>query len=293
MQINLGLLISGSLGAAALKYLHNVNSVDFVFTNNDSSEIIRYCEQNYIPVYIGNPRKSETDVNYFLKDKHVDYIFSINYLFLVENNILNHPKNFSINLHGSLLPKYRGRTPHVWAIINGEKETGITAHVMDENCDNGDFVGQIKINIPDLATGADILEVFSKKYIEMLDSLLVDIGKNKIQFTKQDITKATYFGKRTPDDGLVNWNWQKERIRNWIRAQAYPYPGAFTFYDEQKLIIDEVEYSEFGFTYDTPNGTILKIDKYLFVKTPNGVVKLTKIRNIDDFKFEENKKFYE
>ncbi|MBI5807008.1 MAG: methionyl-tRNA formyltransferase [Ignavibacteriales bacterium] len=291
MKISCGLLVSGNLGFLALKHLYPLCFVKFVFTDNNSDIIKNYCLTNNIHLFIGNPRKKSEEVISFLMNKPVDYIISVNYLFIVDEIILNHPKKFGINFHGSLLPKYRGRTPHVWAIINGEKETGITAHIMDKECDNGDIISQIKIDINEDFTGADILNIFSFKYIEMLDSLLINIEKNQISMMKQDLEKATYFGKRTPEDGRIDWNWQKERIKNWVRAQAYPYPGAFSFYNGQKVIIDKIEYSDFGYNYNMPNGLIVKVEnEYPFVKTPNGVIFLSKIRNMD-FKFIEHQKF--
>ena len=92
---------------------------------------------------------------------------------------------------------------------------------------------------------------------------------------KQDISKATYFGKRTPEDGQINWDWQKERIRNWVRAQANPYPGAFTFLNDNKIIINKIEYSDLGFQDTMDNGLVVAvIDGTPYVKTQNGVVKL-------------------
>jgi methionyl-tRNA formyltransferase len=93
----------------------------------------------------------------------------------------------------------------------------------------------------------------------------------------QDEYKATYFNKRTPEDAAINWDWQKERIRNWVRAQAYPYPGAFTIINNQRVIIDEIIYSDIGFKQDLPNGLVLGISPVL-VKTQNGVVELKTIR---------------
>ena len=95
---------------------------------------------------------------------------------------------------------------------------------------------------------------------------------------KQDESLATYFGKRTPEDGEINWNWQKERIMNWVRAQAYPYPGAFTWLYDQKVIIDRVDEDNFGFQQIMQNGMILT-DNPIRVKTPNGVLRIIELRH--------------
>ena len=126
--MKLGILTSGNLGKDTLeKIILNFNVV-FVLTDSNSQGILSLCEENKISYFKGNPRNS---IGYnFIKKIEVDIIVSINYLFLIEKDIIQHSKQLTFNIHGSLLPKYRGRTPHVWSIINNEKETGITAQVI-------------------------------------------------------------------------------------------------------------------------------------------------------------------
>jgi methionyl-tRNA formyltransferase len=184
----------------------------------------------------------------------------------------------AFNIHGSLLPKYRGRTPHVWSIINNEKLTGITAHLIDVGCDTGDIIEQCQIKIKSNDTGASILKKFENKYYDLVESVLSKIITNQLVTVPQDNSKATYFGKRTPVDGLIDWAWHRERIYNWVRAQAFPYPGAFTYYLSNKVIIDWIELDDYGFDSTIPNGTIVSKDP-IRVKTPNGLVKIIKVRN--------------
>src|SRR5688500_5389971 len=178
-----------------------------------------------------------------------DLIFSINYLFLINRDLINYPNYGCVNFHGSLLPKYRGRTPHVWAIIDGETETGITAHFMTNEVDEGKIVKQIKVLIEENDTGFSVLAKFNVLYPTIINEVLSDIEQGKINAQEQECSKATYFGKRTPEDGMIQWDWQKEQIRNWVRAQAEPYPGAFTFYNNDKIIINKVQSSDYGFCY--------------------------------------------
>lgn len=273
--MKVGLLLSGGLGLNALQLLANKKDLRFVMTNKLSTEIISFCEIHKIPCFVGNPRNGVASG--FLADKDVDVIFSINYLFLIEKDIINVPRLYCINIHGSLLPKYRGRTPHVWSIINNEEYTGVTAHLIDENCDTGCIIKQKKIKIDDDDTGATILNKYEPIYLSLINELITDIESGSIQFVKQDEDKATTFGKRTPDDGLICWNWHKERIKNWVRAQAHPYPGAFVLVDNKKVIIDKVVYSDFGFNQDMENGLVLNLNPPL-IKTPNGVLELKIVR---------------
>lgn len=285
--MKIAFLVSGSLGEIVLNYFINKYELSFVLTDKGSSNIIKICKANNIPVYAGNPRKQEIDN--FLDGLSCDIIASVNYLFIIDNKIIKLAKKLCFNIHGSLLPKYRGRTPHVWAIINNEKETGITAHLIDEGCDTGDIIKQVKIQIQENDTGATILDRYKELYIPLVEDVIFNFQNNTITYTKQDETKATFFGKRTPEDGRIDWSWSVERIINWVRAQAYPYPGAFTFYNNSKMVIDKVSKSDAGFHYDTLNGTIISVNP-LLVKCCNSVLQIELARAFE-FDLKINEKF--
>ena len=270
--MKLGLLASGVLGHQALQHIHDRYELVFVCTDSRSDNIKDFAQKHDIPLFVGNPRNSR--ITRFIEDKEIDVLASVNYLFLIEQDLIQLPSVIAFNIHGSLLPKYRGRTPHVWAIINSEKEVGITAHLIDENCDAGDILCQIHIPIEEKDTGASLLEKYTQRYPELLDRVFEQIEGESLDTIPQDESKATYFGKRGPSDGKIDWNWQRERVYNWIRAQAPPYPGAFSFYKGRKIIFESSQFSEDGFNYEQPNGTILKTDP-LTVKTPNGALELT------------------
>lgn len=276
--MRLGLLVSGGLGEDILKKISEIHEIVFVFTDKHSLEIMEYVNQHAIPNFIGNPRNSRTAE--FVKDKNIDVLVSVNYLYIIDSQLIGLPTKLAFNIHGSLLPKYRGRTPHVWAIINNESETGITAHVIDEGCDTGPILDQMLVRIEPNDTGNMVLEKYKNCYFPLVKDVLAKIESGSYELTQQDDSLATYFGKRTPEDGQINWNWQKERIRNWVRAQAFPYPGAFSYLGEKKLIIDELIFVERGFHFDQPNGQIVSINPIL-VKTPNGVVELKQVRSFD------------
>lgn len=278
--MKIGLLISGGLGLTVFKMLITEYKINFVLCDRMSESIIDFSKKNNIPYYAGNPRNGKAIS--VLGHLECDIIVSVNYLFIVEKDIINLPKKFAVNFHGSLLPKYRGRTPHVWAIINNEKHTGITSHIIDENCDTGDIISQLNVTIEPYETGADILLKFNELYPKFVLDTLKSIESNSFSLKKQNNEIASYFGKRTKEDGQINWSWQKERIYNWVRAQSKPYPGAFSYLNNYKIIIHKVTYSDFGFNYDIENGTILSLENSLpIIKTPNGCLQIT------DFEFEE------
>jgi methionyl-tRNA formyltransferase len=274
--MNLGVLVGGNLGLTVLKHLFQSHNIKFVLTDKKSFLIIEFCKTNDIEIFIGNPRTRSASI-FFLNFK-IEVLISINYLFLIERDLIELPSKIAFNIHGSLLPKYRGRTPHVWAIINNENQTGITAHIIDENCDAGDIISQIKIPINKRDTGADILIKYKLEYYNLVKEVLEKLKKGKLELTKQDENFATYFGKRTAEDGKINWNWKKERIVNWIRAQAFPYPGAFSHVKDQKIVIDEVEEVILEVSDKIKSGIILAVVPNIIVNTSNGALKLTKLR---------------
>lgn len=286
MSLAVGILCSGHLGFHCINEIQPWLKPQYILTDKNSAEIIEFAGRMNIPIFVGNPRNEHS--LRFAEKFNTDLILSINYLFIVNQEILNLPLKAAINFHGSLLPKYRGRTPHVWAIINGEKETGITAHFMEDGCDNGDIVLQERINIEPHFTGANILDIYKKLYPEMILKILDLAENNNIARVAQEESKTTYFGKRTPADGKINWDWQKERIRNWVRAQADPYPGAFSYCNGEKIIIDQIGFSDIGFDYQMENGLIIETEPNILVKTPNGVVELVTIRNRNKVSFIKN-----
>ena len=134
----------------------------------------------------------------------------------------------------------------------------------------------IPINISD--TGNDILQKYKNYYFKLVLDVVTSCENNNLNLVKQNIDHATYFGKRTPLDGKIEWTWQRERIYNWVRAQSTPYPGTFTFFEGEKLIIDEVKFSEIGFNSELKNGTVLVNEPNIVIKTPNGALEITKLR---------------
>ena len=284
--MNLALFVSGGLGFKVLKHLmDSKHSIKCVFTDSNSKGIVETAKDNHLPIFTGNPRNEVA--HRFIDAYAIDIILSVNYLFLIEHSLFSKAR-LAVNIHGSLLPKYRGRTPHVWAIINNESKTGVTAHLIDDGCDTGDIVKQKEVIIENTDTGADVLAKFNKLYVPLADEIISDFERGSITLLAQNHENATFFGKRTPDDGRINWEWQKERIRNWIRAQAYPYPGAFTYSEglDEKIIIDEVVFSNKGFKETDQNGLIVSLDP-VCVKTPNGVLELKNIRNLGSLSFLE------
>jgi UDP-4-amino-4-deoxy-L-arabinose formyltransferase/UDP-glucuronic acid dehydrogenase (UDP-4-keto-hexauronic acid decarboxylating) len=166
-----------------------------------------------------------------------DIIFSFYYRKMICRKILDLPKIGAFNLHGSLLPAYRGRCPVNWVIINGEEQTGVTLHCMVEKPDAGDIVGQKAVVIELSDTAKTLYDKLCGAAKELLDEVLPLIKKGEIPRQKQDLKAGSYYGGRRPEDGRINWKKSAADIYNLIRAVTEPYPGALAFLDNDEKII--------------------------------------------------------
>ena len=157
-----------------------------------------------------------------------DFLFSFYYRLMLKPPLLALPAKGAWNMHGSLLPKYRGRVPVNWAIIHGERETGATLHGMVEKPDAGGIVAQQAVPIlPDDTA----FEVFNKVTLAAelaLDRVLPDLLAGRAQPQAQDLTAGSYFGGRKAEDGRIDWTRPAATVHNLVRAVAPPYPGAFS-----------------------------------------------------------------
>lgn len=166
-----------------------------------------------------------------------DFLFSFYYRLLLKAPLLAIAKNGALNMHGSLLPRYRGRVPVNWAIIHGETETGATLHHMTEKPDNGDIVAQTAVPIlPDDTAG----EVFAKVTVAAeltLYHALPGLIAGTAPRIRQDLSRGAYFGGRKPEDGRIAWLQPATPIHNLVRAVAPPYPGAYTDVNGHRLLI--------------------------------------------------------
>lgn len=205
-----------------------------------------------------------------------DLIISVNFSQLLKSEIIGIPPRGCINTHASLLPKYRGRAPLNWAIINGEKATGVTVHYINEGIDTGDIILQERINIGEEEYIGDLLEKVKKIYPKLVDEAIDMIEENRVIRTKQNRKEGCYCGKRTPKDGQIDWNLSAREIYNLIRAVSKPYPGAYTYVKDSKFTIWRASLdSKVPVNNVIPNGTIQMIDDgYMFIKVKDGVLKL-------------------
>jgi UDP-4-amino-4-deoxy-L-arabinose formyltransferase / UDP-glucuronic acid dehydrogenase (UDP-4-keto-hexauronic acid decarboxylating) len=236
-----------NIGCAGIEALlrHGVE-VAAVFTHKDDPhENTWFRSVAELAAAKGLPVFAAEDINHPLWVARIrgfkpDVIFSFYYRHMVKPAILEIPPAGCLNLHGSLLPKYRGRCPVNWVLVNGEKETGVTLHYMTARADDGDIVGQKKVRIADEDTALTLFGKVEAAAVQLLDEVLPDIKAGKAARLAQDHRHATYFGGRGPSDGEIDWKKTAREVRNLVRAVTRPYPGAFSFAGSRKCLLWQV-----------------------------------------------------
>ncbi|MGS0545781.1 MULTISPECIES: bifunctional UDP-4-amino-4-deoxy-L-arabinose formyltransferase/UDP-glucuronic acid oxidase ArnA [Pseudomonas] len=232
------------IGCAGIEALLNSGfDIAAVFTHADDpkenafyASVAQLCANKGIPVH------APEDANHPLWIERIakldpEYIFSFYYRNLLSEPLLALAKKGAFNLHGSLLPRYRGRAPANWVLVNGETETGVTLHRMVKRADAGAIVAQQRVAIERSDTGLTLHAKLRTAASDLLRDTLPNMLQGKITETPQDESKATVFGRRTPADGKLVWAKPAEELFNLVRAVTRPYPGAFCAVGEHKLIV--------------------------------------------------------
>jgi methionyl-tRNA formyltransferase len=164
------------------------------------------------------------------------YLFSFYYRSMLEDPLLACARWAALNMHGSLLPKYRGRAPVNWAILNGETETGATLHYMVHKPDAGPIIAQERVAIGPDDTAHSVSLAVAAAAERLLTRWLPRLAVGPPPAVPMDLARGSYFGGRTPEDGRINWSQPAAAVHNLIRAVAPPYPGAFTQIDGQRWV---------------------------------------------------------
>jgi methionyl-tRNA formyltransferase len=166
-----------------------------------------------------------------------DFLFSCYYRHMLKQPVLDLPRLGALNLHGSLLPRYRGRCPVNWVLVHGETETGVTLHYMVAKADQGDIVGFKRVPITFEDTALTLSAKMTAAAAELIREAYPLLRAGTAPRLTQDHARASYYGGRTPQDGLIDWRHSALNTYNLVRAVTHPYPGAFTFFQGQKLLI--------------------------------------------------------
>lgn len=256
------------MGCAGISALLNAGyEISAIFTHSDTGteshyfdSVARLAAEQGIPVY------APEDVNHPLwvdriKTMAPDYIFSFYYRALLNDSILSSARLGAFNLHGSLLPKYRGRAPLNWVLVNGETETGVTLHRMVKRADAGDIVAQQRVAIDEQDNALTLHRKLVACATQVLEGALPAVKRGDIVTTPQNECEATVVGRRTPEDGRIKWEQPAHTVNNLVRAVTYPWPGAFAFAGTVKFVVwkSRVHSTE----YQAKPGTVLSVEPFL------------------------------
>lgn len=254
----------GCVGIEAL--LRQGIEIAAVFTHKDDpNESVWFDSVAELASGRGIPVFAPDDINHPLWVEQIrsmapDILFSFYYRDMVRSEVLKIPPAGCLNLHGSLLPRYRGRCPINWALINGETETGVTLHHMTPRPDDGDIVGQREIPIFADDTALTLHRKVADAAADLLDGLLPRIVAGTAPRQPQDKALASYFGGRTPADGEIDWTREASTIRDLVRAVTRPYPGAFSHIGNRKCTFWSVREAE---GENGVPGTVLSVSPFL------------------------------
>ncbi len=210
-----------------------------------------------------------------LATQDLDFILATEYGNIIPERIFSLPKHGSYNVHNALLPRYRGRHPLVWALIRGETEVGVTIHDITPELDAGDIVYQTSIPVSLEDTVASLGERLNALVRDTICGTFNAIAEGSAQFLKQDPTKATFFGKRTPEMGFIKWNKPSLEVYNLVRALTKPYPGARTLHQGDMHLVWQVRRCDYKAPVGAPAGTVLSCtDSIVKVATADGAVEI-------------------
>ena len=232
------------MGVGCIKALLDAGiQIELVVTHADDphenvwfGSVAALCQERGIP-YV---QPEASDLLEFLpqfKKIAPDYIFSFYYRYMITSDILATAGIAALNMHGSLLPKYRGRAPVNWAILHGETETGASLHIMEAKPDAGDIVGQVAVPIDPDEDATAVFAKVSNAAVEVMQAALPELLQGRVPRTPNVLANGSYFGGRKPEDGRIHWNQSAKQVHDLIRAVAPPYPGAFTDWQGARMVI--------------------------------------------------------
>jgi methionyl-tRNA formyltransferase len=230
---------------------------------------------NNLPVYTPTDPNEPAFVE-LLRSLSPDFLFSCYYRLMLKQSILDLPAMGALNLHGSLLPRYRGRCPLNWVLVHGEPLTGVTLHYMEAKPDAGDIVAQAQVPITQEDTAFTLSQRMTTAAGALMRRVYPLLRHDVAPRICQDHRRASYFGGRRPEDGRIDWRQPAEQIYNLIRAVTHPFPGAFTSWRGKKIFLWTAKISPDYTGPALPPGKVCwgPPDKQMHIGTGQGVLRV-------------------
>jgi methionyl-tRNA formyltransferase len=250
------------VGCAALRVLRRLGvEISMVYTHHDDphestwfGSVRQTCTEVDLSVRIADPRTSHEQDR--IRDLAPTVIFSGYWRELLPDSVLELPSQAAVNLHGSLLPRYRGRASVNWQILHGEREGGVTLHHMVRRADAGDIIDQEVFPIRPDDTPTDVYARLVPAAVRVLERSALAVIEGTAPRWPQLESKSTVFKRRRPEDGLIDFRYAAEDVRNLVRAVTKPYPGAFTYAGQHKMLVWWTSHDESGRLTSAPPGTL-------------------------------------
>lgn len=252
--------------------------IALIFTHEDSpteeiwfDSVRELAGQHGVPCLTSDINAPENIAR--LREIAPDFILSFYYRNMITPEVLAIPRRGALNLHGSYLPRYRGRVPVNWAVINGESETGATLHYMVEKPDAGDIVDQEKVEIAFTDTAHDVFGKVTGAAETVIARAWPLLRDGRAARTPMNLAAGNYCGGRKPADGRIDWDRSAVQIYNLIRGVTHPYPGAFTCIDGKKVTI----WQAWPLEGNAPPGHIVS-QQPLLIGTGHGVLEIRSLQ---------------
>ncbi|MFJ2647856.1 methionyl-tRNA formyltransferase [Streptomyces sp. NPDC087420] len=209
---------------------------DHVYEKIWDDSVAELAEKHGVPVLLRN-RPDDEELLRTLREAAPDIIVANNWRTWLPPEIFDLPPHGTLNVHDSLLPSYAGFSPLIWALINGEREVGVTAHRMDGELDAGDVVFQRSVPVGPTDTATDLFH----RTVDLIGPIVRDsldrIESGTAEWVAQDRSRASFFHKRSVEDSRIDWTWPAEDLERLVRAQSDPYPNAFTYHRGERIRI--------------------------------------------------------
>ncbi|MDD5197374.1 MAG: methionyl-tRNA formyltransferase [Candidatus Gracilibacteria bacterium] len=260
--------------------------VDFVVTGEDKpigrhqiitpNEVKNLALSQSIPVLQPARIRGNTEFLEEMQSYGVDYFVVVAYGKILPTEALRVPKKYPINIHGSLLPKYRGASPIQAALINGETETGVTIMVMNEKMDEGDIIDVKKIGIATSETAETLFEKFEEVSGNFAIKTIQKLDKGELVPRKQNENEATYCKKIMKEDGLLDFSKSAEKLYH-LHQGLTPWPGVYTMYKGKKCIIEKCFYTPHS-EGDNEIGTVVQKGTEIGIVCGKGLLTLSQVK---------------
>lgn len=275
MSLKVVFLGNHTVGVRVIDVLNRYGCLYGVVAHPDDSEdgirylsVYEYSKKLNIPVVRTLPKTSI--FKDFINQINPELLFVADYRYLLSEEIFSKTKFGAVNLHPSLLPKYRGRASLNWAMINGEREVGLTAHFIDNGVDTGDIIKQVPLTIKENDYIGDVLNNIYPLYTKITEEVIESFISRSITRQKQGKYTSSIYPARKPSDGVIDCTKDVVNILNFIKALSKPYPGAFLNYNGKKFIIWSAEKSNETFSFYG----IHKKNENIYLQCQNGTLKV-------------------